>query len=134
MILHVLEAHYEHDYTLRVRFNDGAEGLVDLADELYGGMLAPSATPTSSGPSALTPNLRPSSGTTAPTWPPSSSATASLCLRDPPIPPATRRHRAPFAYAGQAPEAPAWGRRLCAAFAARFAKLGLAVDTPTWPR
>ncbi|MBM4031234.1 MAG: DUF2442 domain-containing protein [Planctomycetes bacterium] len=41
MILHVLEAHCEHDYTLRVRFNDGAEGLVDLADELYGEMFAP---------------------------------------------------------------------------------------------
>jgi len=41
MILHVVEAHYERDYVLRVRFNDGAEGLVDLADELYGEMLAP---------------------------------------------------------------------------------------------
>jgi hypothetical protein len=41
MILHVLDARYDHDYTLHVRFNDGAEGLVDLADELYGEMLAP---------------------------------------------------------------------------------------------
>ncbi len=41
MILHVVEAHYERDYVLRVRFNDGAEGLVDLADELYGEMFEP---------------------------------------------------------------------------------------------
>ncbi|HUT36990.1 MAG TPA: DUF2442 domain-containing protein [Planctomycetota bacterium] len=41
MILHVVEAHYEHDYTLWVRFNDGAEGLVDLAGELYGEMFEP---------------------------------------------------------------------------------------------
>ncbi len=41
MILHVVEAHYEHDYVVRVRFNDGAEGLVDLADELYGEMFEP---------------------------------------------------------------------------------------------
>ena len=41
MILHVVEAHYERDYVLRVRFNDGADGLVDLADELYGEMFEP---------------------------------------------------------------------------------------------
>lgn len=41
MILHVVDAHYEHDYTLWVRFNDGAEGLVDLADELHGEMFEP---------------------------------------------------------------------------------------------
>ncbi len=41
MILHVVEVHYEHEYVIRVRFNDGAEGLVDLADELYGEMLEP---------------------------------------------------------------------------------------------
>ena len=41
MILHVVEAHYEHDYVVRVKFNDGAEGLVDLAAELYGEMFEP---------------------------------------------------------------------------------------------
>jgi hypothetical protein len=41
MILHVVEAQHEHDYVLRVKFNDGAEGLVDLADELYGEMFEP---------------------------------------------------------------------------------------------
>ena len=41
MILHVVEAHHDHDYVVRVRFNDGAEGLVDLAEELYGEVFAP---------------------------------------------------------------------------------------------
>lgn len=41
MILHVVEAQYDHDYVVRVTFNDGAEGFVDLAAELYGEMFAP---------------------------------------------------------------------------------------------
>ena len=41
MILHVVEARYERDYIIHVKFNDGAEGFVDLADELYGEMFAP---------------------------------------------------------------------------------------------
>jgi hypothetical protein len=41
MILRVVEATYEHDYFVRLKFNDGAEGFVDLADELYGEMSAP---------------------------------------------------------------------------------------------
>lgn len=41
MILHVVEAKYERDYVIRLRFNDGAEGYVDLADELHGEMFAP---------------------------------------------------------------------------------------------
>ncbi|MBM4031230.1 MAG: DUF2442 domain-containing protein [Planctomycetes bacterium] len=41
MILHVVEAQYDHDYVVRVRFSNGAEGLVDLADGLYGEMFAP---------------------------------------------------------------------------------------------
>jgi hypothetical protein len=41
MILHVVEARYEHDYVVYLRFNDGAEGYVDLAEELYGEMFAP---------------------------------------------------------------------------------------------
>ena len=41
MILHVVEASYERDYIIRLKFTDGAEGFVDLADELYGEMFAP---------------------------------------------------------------------------------------------
>lgn len=41
MILHVVEAEYERDYVIRLKFNDGAEGFVDLADELYGEMFEP---------------------------------------------------------------------------------------------
>ncbi len=41
MILHVVEANYERGYVLRIKFNDGAEGLVDLAGELYGQMFEP---------------------------------------------------------------------------------------------
>jgi hypothetical protein len=41
MILHVVEAEYEHDYVVRLKFDDGAEGFVDPADELYGEMFAP---------------------------------------------------------------------------------------------
>ena len=41
MIMHVVEARYDHDYVVYLKFNDGAEGYVDLADELYGEMFAP---------------------------------------------------------------------------------------------
>lgn len=41
MILHVVEARYERDYIIHLKFNDGAEGHVDLADELYGTMFEP---------------------------------------------------------------------------------------------
>jgi hypothetical protein len=41
MILHVVDAQYERDYILRLKFNDGAEGLVDLAGQLYGEMFEP---------------------------------------------------------------------------------------------
>jgi hypothetical protein len=41
MILHVTEAAYERDHIIRVKFSDGAEGFVDLAEELYGEMFAP---------------------------------------------------------------------------------------------
>ena len=41
MILHVKEAKYLHDYVVWLRFNDGAEGLVDLKDELYGEVFEP---------------------------------------------------------------------------------------------
>lgn len=41
MILHVKEAKYQHDYVIWLRFNDGAEGEVDLRDELYGEVFEP---------------------------------------------------------------------------------------------
>lgn len=41
MILHVKEAKYLHDYVIWLRFNDSAEGLVDLRDELYGEVFEP---------------------------------------------------------------------------------------------
>ena len=41
MILHVTEARYERDYIVYLKFNDGAEGFVDLAEELYGEVFAP---------------------------------------------------------------------------------------------
>jgi len=41
MILHIVDAKYERDYVLWLKFNDGAEGFVDLADELYGEVFDP---------------------------------------------------------------------------------------------
>ena len=41
MILHVVEARYDRNYIIHLKFNDGAEGFVDLADELHGEMFAP---------------------------------------------------------------------------------------------
>lgn len=41
MILHVTNAQYVRDYVIWLQFNDGADGYVDLADELYGEMFAP---------------------------------------------------------------------------------------------
>ena len=41
MFLHVLEAKYVHDYTIWVRFNNGAEGEVDLEAELEGEVFGP---------------------------------------------------------------------------------------------
>ncbi len=41
MITHVKEAKYLYDYVLWLRFNDGAEGEVDLADELDGEVFEP---------------------------------------------------------------------------------------------
>jgi hypothetical protein len=36
MILHVKEAKYLHDFVIWLRFNDGAEGEIDLKNELDG--------------------------------------------------------------------------------------------------
>ena len=41
MFLHVREAKYIHDYVIRLRFNDGAEGEIDLKDELWGEVFEP---------------------------------------------------------------------------------------------
>lgn len=41
MIPHVIKAEYKGDYRVWLRFNDGAEGVVDLKDELYGEMFEP---------------------------------------------------------------------------------------------
>lgn len=41
MILSVTEAKYLRDYQLWLKFNDGAEGMVDLAQELWGTMFEP---------------------------------------------------------------------------------------------
>jgi hypothetical protein len=41
MILHIREAKYLHDYVLWLRFNDGAEGEVDLKGELTGEVFEP---------------------------------------------------------------------------------------------
>ena len=41
MVLHVIEAEYERDYIIHLKFNDGAEGFVDLAHEFYGEMFEP---------------------------------------------------------------------------------------------
>lgn len=41
MILHLKEAKYLHDYVIRVRFNDGLEGEVDLENELEGEVFHP---------------------------------------------------------------------------------------------
>lgn len=41
MFLHVKEATYLRDYTIWLRFNDGAEGEVNLQQELEGEMFEP---------------------------------------------------------------------------------------------
>jgi hypothetical protein len=41
MFLHVKEAKYLHDYVIWLRFNDGAEGEIDLERELDGEVFGP---------------------------------------------------------------------------------------------
>lgn len=41
MFLHVVEARYAHDYTIWLKFNDGAEGEIDLGGELEGEAFSP---------------------------------------------------------------------------------------------
>ena len=45
MIPKVIEASYEHDFVIRLRFADGTEGDVDLADELQGEVFEPLKAP-----------------------------------------------------------------------------------------
>jgi hypothetical protein len=41
MFLHVMEAKYRHDYVIWLRFNDGAEGEINLEGELEGEVFGP---------------------------------------------------------------------------------------------
>ena len=41
MLSHIVEGHYVSGYTVWLRFNDGAEGEVDLTKELYGPVFEP---------------------------------------------------------------------------------------------
>jgi hypothetical protein len=43
MLPHVTEARYKCGYTIWLRFSDGAEGEVDLSNELYGPIFEPLA-------------------------------------------------------------------------------------------
>jgi len=41
MFLHVIDAEYDEAYRLKLKFNNGAEGTVDLEKELYGEVFEP---------------------------------------------------------------------------------------------
>lgn len=41
MFLHIIEAEYDEKYRLKLKFNNGAEGIVDLEEELYGAVFEP---------------------------------------------------------------------------------------------
>jgi len=41
MFIHVTQAKYQSDYTIWLSFNDGAEGEINLAPELYGEIFEP---------------------------------------------------------------------------------------------
>jgi hypothetical protein len=41
MIPRLIEAHYNHDYIIHLKFQDGAEGEADLRNELYGEVFEP---------------------------------------------------------------------------------------------
>jgi hypothetical protein len=41
MVLHITDAKYVHDYQIWLQFNNGAEGVVDLSQELWGDMFEP---------------------------------------------------------------------------------------------
>ena len=41
MFLHVIDAEYDENYRLKLKFNNGAKGTVDLEEELYGEIFEP---------------------------------------------------------------------------------------------
>jgi hypothetical protein len=41
MMPKIIEANVEHDYVIHLRFADGTEGNVDLANQLYGEIFEP---------------------------------------------------------------------------------------------
>ena len=41
MFLHVIDAEYDEKYQLKLKFNNGAEGIVDLEEELHGEVFEP---------------------------------------------------------------------------------------------
>ena len=41
MFLHVTDAQYDKGYRLKLKFNNGAAGIVDLEEELYGEVFEP---------------------------------------------------------------------------------------------
>lgn len=41
MILHITDVEYLHHYQLKLAFNDGVTGIVDLSNELWGEMFEP---------------------------------------------------------------------------------------------
>ncbi|MEZ4865411.1 MAG: DUF2442 domain-containing protein [Caldilineaceae bacterium] len=41
MFLHIVDAEYDKEYRLKLKFNNGAEGIVDLEEELYGEVFEP---------------------------------------------------------------------------------------------
>jgi len=64
MILHVREAKYVRDYVLWLRFNDGAEGEIDLESELEGEVFAPLKDVSQFKRFRVDPELQPWSGKT----------------------------------------------------------------------
>jgi Protein of unknown function (DUF2442) len=63
---HVVEARYAGDYQVWLHFSDGREGLVDLADELYGELFEPLRDRHRFAQFILTASSRPSPGSTEP--------------------------------------------------------------------
>ena len=58
MLLHIVEAEYLGDYKIWLRFDDGAEGEVDLAGDLAGPVFQPLRNPMTFRQFRLHPELR----------------------------------------------------------------------------
>ena len=58
MLSHIVDARYLHDYVIWVRFDDGAEGEVDLSAELHGPVFEPLRTVECFRQFAIHPELR----------------------------------------------------------------------------